>query len=54
MKADYLLGRADEPRASGTTIVQLFHHAEGMSQEDLESLASFAETLTAKNQKAES
>ena len=51
---DYLLGRTYEPRASVATMARLCRYAEGLSQKNLESLASFAETLAAKDQESES
>lgn len=51
---DYLLGRVDEPKAStrtaaGPTVDKLFRNAEKMSQDDLQTLADFADMLANKN-----
>lgn len=51
---DYLLGRVDEPKAStstaaGPTVDKLFRNAEKMSQEDLQTLADFADMLAKRN-----
>ena len=47
---DYLLGRVADPHLQGEVADQLFRHAQKMSQQDLETLTSFAEML-AKKQK---
>lgn len=51
---DYLLGRVDEPKATtrtaaGPTVDKLFRNAEKMSQDDLQTLADFADVLARKN-----
>jgi transcriptional regulator with XRE-family HTH domain len=51
---DYLLGRTDEPKgstrtAAGPTVDKLFRNAEKMSQDDLQTLADFADMLAKKN-----
>ncbi len=45
---DYLLGRVDEPQLQGEVADQLFRHAQKMSQQDLETLTSFAAVLAKK------
>jgi transcriptional regulator with XRE-family HTH domain len=45
---DYLLGRVDEPQLQGVVTDQLFRHAQNMSQQDLETLTSFAAVLAKK------
>jgi transcriptional regulator with XRE-family HTH domain len=45
---DYLLGRVDDPQLQGEVADQLFRHAQKMSQQDLETLTSFAEMLARK------
>lgn len=45
---DYLLGRVDEPHLQGNVANQLFRHAQKMSQQDLETLTSFAAMLAKK------
>jgi transcriptional regulator with XRE-family HTH domain len=45
---DYLLGRVDEPGATGAVVDQLFRHAENMSRDDLDTLTGFAEMLAKK------
>jgi len=45
---DYLLGRVDEPQLQGEVTDQLFRHAQKMSQQDLETLTSFAAMLATK------
>jgi ribosome-binding protein aMBF1 (putative translation factor) len=45
---DYLLGRVDEPQLQGEVTDQLFRHAQKMSQQDLETLTSFAAMLAKK------
>lgn len=45
---DYLLGRVDDPKFTGTVADQLFRHAEKMSGNDLETLTSFAAMLAQK------
>jgi transcriptional regulator with XRE-family HTH domain len=47
---DYLLGRVDDPQLQGEVADKLFRHAQKMSQQDLDTLTSFAEML-AKKQK---
>lgn len=47
---DYLLGRVDDPHLQGEVADKLFRHAQRMSQQDLDTLTSFAEML-AKKQK---
>lgn len=51
---DYLLGRVDQPkgsprRAAGPVVDKLFRDAEKMSQDDLDTLAGFADMLAKKN-----
>jgi transcriptional regulator with XRE-family HTH domain len=46
---DYLLGRVDEPQLQGETANQLFRHAQKMSQQDLDTLTSFAAMLAKKS-----
>ena len=51
---DYLLGRVDEPKATtrtaaGPTVDKLCRDAEKMSQDDLQTLASFADMLAKKS-----
>ncbi len=46
---DYLLGRVDEPGATGAVVDQLFRHAEHMSRDDLDTLTGFAEMLAKKS-----
>lgn len=48
---DYLLGRADDPGASGPEAGSLFRHAKGLSAEDLKTLTSLAKVLAEKNMK---
>ncbi|GIK23627.1 MAG: hypothetical protein BroJett005_30410 [Ignavibacteriota bacterium] len=50
---DYLLGRVEEPKggtpaAAGPTVNRLFRNAERMSQDDLQTLADFADMLAKK------
>ena len=45
---DYLLGRVDEPGATGAVASMLFRHAGKMSREDLDTLTSMAEMLAKK------
>jgi transcriptional regulator with XRE-family HTH domain len=42
---DYLLGRIDSPTLTGATRDELFRHAENMSENDLDTLTSFAAML---------
>ena len=46
---DYLLGRVDQPQLQGETANQLFRHAQKMSQQDLDTLTSFAAMLAKKS-----
>jgi transcriptional regulator with XRE-family HTH domain len=46
---DYLLGRVDEPGATGAVVDKLFRHAENMTRDDLDTLTSFAEMLAKKS-----
>lgn len=46
---DYLLGRVEEPGATGKVVDQLYRHAENMSRDDLETLTGFAEMLANKS-----
>ena len=46
---DYLLGRADEPGASGPEAGSLFRHAESLSADDFKTLESMAKVLAEKN-----
>ncbi len=53
---DYLLGRTEEVgrpgwEALGPTVDRLFRHASEISQEDLETLADFAEVLARRNRR---
>jgi transcriptional regulator with XRE-family HTH domain len=51
--ADYLLGRAEKPGASGPEAGSLFRHAENFSAEDLKTLESMARLLAEKNKPKE-
>jgi len=46
---DYLLGRVEEPGATGAVVDQLFRHAENMSRDDLDTLMGLAEMLAKKS-----
>ena len=46
---DYLIGRSDNPTASGPMAQKLFRHAENVTSEDLEFLESMAANLAKKN-----
>jgi transcriptional regulator with XRE-family HTH domain len=46
---DFLLGRADEPGASGPEAGSLFRHAENLSADDFKTLESMARVLADKN-----
>ncbi len=45
---DYLLGRVQDPGASGPTIQRIFRGAQSMSKDDLDVLADMAERLAKK------
>ena len=45
---DYLLGRVDDPAASGPTMARIFRSSSSMSREDLDVLADMAERLAEK------
>lgn len=45
---DYLLGRVDDPGASGPTMARIFRSSTSMSKEDLDVLADMAERLAEK------
>ncbi len=45
---DYLIGRVAEPQLQGEVADKLFRHAQKMSQQDLDTLTSFAEMLADK------
>ena len=45
---DYLLGRVDDPAASGPTMARIFRSSSSMSSEDLDVLADMAERLAEK------
>jgi transcriptional regulator with XRE-family HTH domain len=47
---DYLLGRVEEPKATGDVVHRLYRHAENMSREDLDVLTKMAEMLAKKSQ----
>lgn len=56
---DFLLGRAEEPNdktrtAVGPTVDKLYRDAERMSQDDLQTLANFADMLAKKNKQRHS
>jgi transcriptional regulator with XRE-family HTH domain len=46
---DYLLGRAEDPGASGPDAGSLFRHAENLSADDFKTLESMAKVLADKN-----
>jgi transcriptional regulator with XRE-family HTH domain len=46
---DYLLGRAEDPGASGPEAGSLFRHAENLSADDFKTLESMAKVLAEKN-----
>jgi transcriptional regulator with XRE-family HTH domain len=45
---DYLIGNVAEPQLQGEVAGKLFRHAQRMSQQDLDTLTSFAELLAQK------
>jgi transcriptional regulator with XRE-family HTH domain len=47
---DYLLGRSDDPGASGPSAGNLFRHAEKCSADDIKALEAMAAYLANKNQ----
>lgn len=49
VSTDYLLGRVENPQLAGGIADQLFRHAEKMSDDDLETLTSFAKMLATKD-----
>lgn len=51
VSTDYLLGRVDEPGVQSVETDKLFRHAENMSDDDLQTLTSFAEMLANKSKK---
>lgn len=46
---DYLLGRVQDPGASGPTIQRIFRDAQSMSKDDLDVLADMAERFAEKS-----
>jgi transcriptional regulator with XRE-family HTH domain len=51
ISTDYLLGREVKTRAVGPTIQSVVRHAEKLTQSDLETLATFAETLAGRRRR---
>ncbi len=51
VSVDYLLGRVDEPKASGPDAEALFRTIDGIDPDDLKALVAMARSLAARNRR---
>lgn len=51
VSVDYLLGRVEEPKASGPAVEALFRSIDGIDPDDLKALVTMAQSLAARNRK---